>query len=166
MLIDLDPNLLQLLVAGGLTLLGVIITAVIWTWAKVRTVMFWFGLSLLPIALYLLGLGPQVVDAYHTLRAWYATLSLTPLVWTGISLGGLGVALMLISRFVPARPRRKAGAVGSGAPPRPTAQRPAAVAAPARPAPAASSTRTTASQATPSDDLDEVTEILRRRGIE
>lgn len=160
----MDPQLLHVLVAGGLTLIGIVITALIWRAAKVRTVMWWLGLSFLPMAVYLLGLAPQAVGAYETLAAWYRDLVLTPLVSVGIGLGGLGVLLMLVSRVIPARPRKKADAAAStptvtrGSSPAPVAPR---VATPPTP------TRASASQATPADrDLDEVTEILKRRGIE
>ena len=163
----MDPNLLHLVVAGGLTLVGIVITAIIWRAAKVRTVLWWLGLSLLPIAVHLLGLSPQVVGAYETLRAGYAVVSLTPVVWVGIVLAALGVLLMLVSRFVPPRPRRQPAAPASPPPTSPAAPTPAVSARtdsrPAAPQPR----RTSASQPTPADsDLDEVTEILRRRGIE
>lgn len=162
----MDPNLLAPLVAGGLTFIGIVITALIWRAAKVRTVMWWLGFSLLPIAVYLLGLAPQVVGAYDTLVAWYRDLTVTPLVWVGAGLGALGVLLMLVSRVVPARPRKTADAAASGpaavtrgGAPGPAAARPAAV--------QSAPQRTAASQPTPPDaDLDEITEILRRRGIE
>ncbi len=156
----LDPVLLQLIVAGGLTLLGIVVTALIWKRAKVRTVVWWLGLSLVPISIYLLGLAPQVIGAYETLRLWYGTLTLTPVVWVGVALFGLGLLLMIVSRLLPDRPRHKPAPAASSAPSRP--------AAPAYPAAPATQTRPLpAHQSTPSDaDLDEVTEILRRRGIQ
>lgn len=151
----LDPVLLQLIVAAGLTLLGIIITALIWKRAKVRTVVFWLGLSLVPISIYLLGLAPQVVGAYETLRLWYGTLTLTPVVWVGVGLFGLGVLLMLVSRVLPDRPRRKPATPATP----PATARPPAPATQTRPLPA--------NQPTPPDqEMDEVTEILRKRGIQ
>ncbi len=153
-----DPNLVALAVCAGLSLVGIVITALIWKSAGVRTVVWWLGLSLVPIAVYLLGLVPLAVDGYETLRRWYGTLAVTPLVWTGVALGGLGVLLMLVSRVIPARPRRTTAVP-------PAADRRAVPATPARPG--AVATRGPAGPATPSDsELDEVTEILRRRGIE
>lgn len=166
----MDANLLHLLVTGGLSLVGLIITVIIWRLAKVRTVVWWLGLSLVPVSIYLLGLTQQAADAYTTLRAWYDTLVLTPMVWTGVALFGLGVVLMLVSRVIPAKPRKKAGAAGGGATSVPAARPTPAVPGrtPSAPsAPAATQRRTTANQPTPADaDLDEVTEILKRRGIE
>ena len=134
----MDQNLLHLLVAGGLTLIGVIITAIIWRAAKVRTVVWWLGLSLIPISVYLLGLSQQTVDAYTTLRAWYDGLTLTPMVWTGFAALGLGVLLMLVSRVIPARPRKKRAAAPAvpaapASPRRRRAGRPLLRSPPARP---------------------------------
>lgn len=163
----MDPNLLQLVVASGLTLLGILVTAIIWNLAKIRTVMWWLGLSLVPIGVYLLGLGPQVAGAYETLRAWVAAVELTPMVWVGIVVAGLGVLLMLVSRVVPAKPRaRKADAAASGPGSATRSGSPAVKPTPTPPV-APKPQRTSASQPTPPDaDLDEITAILKRRGIE
>lgn len=159
----MDPQLLHLLVAGGLTLAGIVVTAIIWRSAKVRTVVWWLGLSLLPVSVYLLGLSQQVVDAYDTLRSWYASLTLTPVVWVGVVLFALGVVLMLVSRVIPARPRKAPVPAAPAASGRPATPAVTPGTAPVAPAPR----RTSASQSTPADaDLDEVTEILKRRGIE
>lgn len=165
----MDPNLLHLLVAGGLTLVGIIITAIIWRAAKVRTVVWWLGLSLIPISIYLLGLSQQAVDAYTTLRAWFDGLAFTPLVWAGVATLGLGALLMLVSRVIPAKPRKKrdAAPAAPAAPPASARGTSPALASRAPAQPAAPTPRTSASQSTPADaDLDEVTEILKRRGIE
>ncbi len=189
----MDPNILHLAFAGGLTLVLVIITALLWRSAQVKTVFWWIGLCLVPMAVYLAGLAPAVVGAYDTLRLWWGTLSFTPVVWTGLVLGGLAAALMLGSRMIPSesyRDRRAAkkaaksgavapgkgtsaaGAVGRGASgtavaprPSPAASSPAPAAAPA-PRPAAGSGATSGSgAASGTEDFDEVADILRKRGI-
>ena len=160
-----DPNLIALAVCAGLSLVGIVVTAIIWKLAKVRTVVWWLGLSLVPIDVYLLGLVPLMIDGYQTLRQWYGTLAVTPLVWTGAALGGLGVLLMLVSRVIPARPRRTPPDTVGATPDRRAVAAPPAPGSPVRPAPPAG--RGAAGPLTPADsDLDEVTEILRRRGIE
>lgn len=157
----MDQNLLHLLVAGGLSLVGIVITALIWQSAKVKTVVWWFGFSLVPISLYFLGLGGSVVDAYTTLRDWFLGLQFTAMEWVGFSLFGVGVALMLVSRVIPAKPRKKKE------PAPPSAVRAPSPAAPLTSTSAEPARRTSASQPTPADhDFDEVTEILKRRGIE
>ncbi|MBB1496298.1 hypothetical protein J4N02_09810 [Propioniciclava sp. MC1595] len=172
----MDPNVLHLVVAAVLTVVFVVITALVWSRAQVKTVFWWIGLSLLPMGLYLLGLAPAVVGAYETLRDWAYALQLTPVAWVGIALAGLSALLMLGSRLIPSesyRDRRaaqkekkaKAAAsgsarpqVGSGTPSRPAAQAPA-------PRPA-SQPRPAASKGTSGDaEMDEITELLRKRGI-
>ena len=46
----MDPNVLHLVVAGALTVVFVIITALVWKRAQVKTVFWWIGLTLLPAA--------------------------------------------------------------------------------------------------------------------
>lgn len=158
----MDPNLLQLLICAGLTLVGIVITAIIWKRAAVRTILWWIGLALIPIAIYLVGLVPLLIDGWDTLVKWYGMLTVTPVAMVGASLGGLGVLLMLVSRLVPYRKRSAAtgmtpAVTGAAQPARPLTPR----------APAAASNQPR-HQPTPTQEgeLDEVTEILRRRGIE
>lgn len=171
----MDPNLLHLIVAGGLTLVLVVITALIWSRAQVKTVFWWIGLTLIPMAVYLLGLGPAVVGAIQTLRTWWGMVQYTPMEIAGLVLGGLGVLLMLGSRLIPsesaadrraARKDKKAAAKGVTQP----APRPAVGSAPtARPtaAPAQAPAKPASRGATASKDaeMDEIEELLRKRGI-
>lgn len=169
----IDPNVLHLVVAGVLTLVFVVITAIIWSRAQVKTVFWWIGLSLLPLGLYFLGLGPAVEGAWHTLEAWARGLQATPMVWVGVALAGLSALLILGSRLIPSesakdrRAARKAAAaekkpVTNGGRPA-VASRPAspgATAAPARPAAPAKG-----QPAGSDDEFDEIAELLRKRGI-
>ncbi len=167
----------------------VIITALLWRSAQVKTVFWWIGLCLVPMAVYLAGLAPAVVGAYDTLRLWWGTLSFTPVVWTGLVLGGLAALLMLGSRMIPSesyRDRRvankaakagavapgkgtsAAGAVGRGASGTAVAPRPSPAAPPApapRPAAAGSGATSGSGAASGTEDFDEVADILRKRGI-
>lgn len=166
----MDPNVLHLVVAGVLTLVFVVITALIWSRAQVKTVFWWLGLTLLPLGVYFLGLGPAVTGAWETLGAWAAGLQLTPMVWAGIALAGLSALLMFGSRLIPSESRKdrraaaktardKREATGGSRPAvasRPTAQ---PTSAPARPA-------AQRPQASGGDaEFDEIAELLRKRGI-
>ncbi len=173
----MDQNVLHLVVAGVLTLVFVVITALIWSRAQVKTVFWWIGLTLVPMALYLLGLGPAVVGAYETLRDWALATERTPVVWVGLVLAGLAALLLVGSRLIPSesfRDRRaalkekRAKAVTSGAstgpaprtstgPATPAAR--ASTPAPAQPKPAASK------GGTGDAEMDEIAELLRKRGI-
>lgn len=150
-------DFVALAVSIGLTLVGLVITALIWSRAKWKTVIWWLGASFLPVAIFMLGLVPQVVGAWWTLSDWWRGLTFNILESIGIGVAIASVALMLISRVIPATPRKRAVKKDAGATPGlPSPVLPSS--APQPPAPA--------SQATPSDNFDEITEILRRRGIE
>jgi hypothetical protein len=153
----MDPNLLQLLVCAGLTLLGLIITALLWPRARWRTVIFWLGLSLLPIAVYLVGLLPTLVDLWNTLALWYQGLTWTMLAMAGVAIGGLGVLLMIISRLLPHKPRAKKTPAASDS--QVARQRPDYGSSP-------QGASTSSSTGATSADDPEVTEILKRRGID
>lgn len=170
----MDPNAFHLVVAAVLTVVCVIITALIWKRAQVKTVFWWIGLSMVPMAVYLLGLAPSVVGAYDTLRLWWGTLTLTPVVWVGVVLAGLAAFLMFGSRLIPSESRKdrraaaKASAKGAqqapaasprpGISPRP-AQTPGAT-APQQPSPGARK-----AGAGGDEEFDEIAELLRKRGI-
>ncbi|MFV0406015.1 MAG: hypothetical protein ACK5LN_04225 [Propioniciclava sp.] len=162
----MDPNLLHLAVAAGLTLVCVAITALIWSRAQVKTVFWWIGLTLVPMALYLAGLGPAVVGAYETLRLWWGTLTFTPVVITGLVLAGVSAFLILGSRLIPSesyadrRAERKAAKAAPSAPT--TTQRTRAAVAQKVTPPVAQ----TPPKATDDDDeFDDIADILRQRGI-
>ena len=150
--------MLPAIVCAGLTLLGIVVTALMWSRARWRTVVWWLGVSLLPLALYLLGLVSLLIAGWNTLVGWYQGLSLTPAAMVGAGLAALGVLLMIVSRFLPNRPRTKKKVAPADATPQLTRQRPVY-----------DTTRTSAggssATAASSDDL-EVTEILKRRGID
>lgn len=178
----MDPNVLHLVVAGVLTLVFLVVTALIWSRAQVKTVFWWIGLTLVPMALYLLGLGPAVVGAYETLREWAYSVQTTPVVWVGIVLAGLSALLMLGSRLIPSESYRDRRAAlkekkAKAAAPESSAR---GVAAGSRPAvgssaPTGSTTPATrpAAQPKPSAskggsgdaEMDEIAELLRKRGI-
>lgn len=165
----MDPNVLHLVVAGVLTLVFVVITALIWSRAQVKTVFWWIGLSLLPLGIYFLGLGPAAEGAWETLLAWARALQVTPMVWVGVALAGLSAVLMLGSRLIPSessKDRRAAARAArdkekvSGSSRPAVAARPASTTAPSRPAPARQG------QAAGDDaEFDEIAELLRKRGI-
>ena len=168
----MDPNVLHLVVAGVLTLVFVVITALIWSRAQVKTVFWWIGLSLLPLGVYLVGLGPAVEGAWLTLRDWAYALQFTPMVWVGVVLAGLSALLMLGSRLIPSesrKDRRAAARAGREKAKVPGGDRPAVAARPASSAPTSAPVRPAAApkaQAAGNDaEFDEIAELLRKRGI-
>lgn len=153
-------DFVALAVCIGLTLLGLLITAIIWSRAKWKTIVWWLGASMAPIAIFLLGLVPYLIRGYWALAEWANALTFNMAEVFGVGFATVAVGMMLISRVIPAKPR-----VRKVAPETPTVPlTPGRAVSPM--APVDPTTQMPASQATPGDDLDEITEILRRRGIE
>lgn len=170
----MDSNLIHLTIAGVATVVCVIITALIWKRAQVKTVFWWIGLSLLPMAIYLAGLGSAAEGAARTLYAWWNGLQFTPIEWVGLVLAGLGTLFLVGSRLIPsesakdrrelAKADRRARKAAPGAPAAPGAaveQRPAAPARPAAPGTPPAQGGGAGGDA----ELDEISELLRKRGI-
>lgn len=159
----MDPNVLHLIFAAALTVLGVVITALIWKSAQVKTVFWWIGLTMIPMAVYLAGLAPAVAGAITTLRLWWGTLTFTPIVWVGLVLGGLGTLLLLGSRLIPSESRADRKALEASSKPGKPAKgngRPPTKAVTPRPA------APTPQPAQGDDsDFDEIADLLRKRGI-
>lgn len=159
----MDPNVLHLVVAGALTLVFVVITALLWSRAQVKTVFWWIGFTLVPMAIYLLGLAPAAQGAFETIRDWAMNTQRTPIVWVGIVLASLAAVLTLGSRLIPSesyRDRRaarkdKAKAVAA------TSSAPAAVSKRPTAQPKPSASKASAGDA----EMDEIAELLRKRGI-
>ncbi len=153
-------DFVALAVCIGLTLLGLLITAIIWSRAKWKTIVWWLGASIAPIAIFLLGLVPYLIRGYWALAEWSNALTFNMAEVFGVAFGSVAVGMMLISRVIPARPR-----VRKVVPETPTA--PLASGRAVSPVTSVDpTTQMPASQETLGDDLDEITEILRRRGIE
>lgn len=170
---------LHLAIAAGLTVVCVVITALIWKRAQVKTVFWWIGLTLVPASVYLLGLGPAAEGAARTLRQWWSTLNYTPAVWAGVALAAVAVFLMLGSRVLPSessrdrRAARKAAAKSGPAPQSPAAATTPSPARPVTAGPQAAAGATKApgkasgqAPAAGGDaEMDEIAELLRKRGI-
>ncbi|MBK8462610.1 MAG: hypothetical protein IPL36_06170 [Nigerium sp.] len=160
----MDPNVLHLIIAAALTVVGVVITALIWKSAQVKTVFWWIGLTMLPMSVYLAGLAPATAGAVTTLRLWWGTLTFTPIVWIGLVLGGLGTLLLLGSRLIPSESRADRKALPASPPRKPARGngRPAKAVAPRPAAPAASGPQPAQGD---DSDFDEIADLLRKRGI-
>ena len=170
----MDSNLIHLIIAGVATVACVVVTALVWKRAQVKTVFWWIGLTLVPMAIYLAGLGGAAEGAARTLYGWWNALDFTPMEWVGLVLGGLSVLLMLGSRLIPsesakdrreaAKAERQAAKVERGKPAAGLAPR-AAAPAPQTQAQPPSSAPAKAAPAGADNEFDEISELLRKRGI-
>jgi hypothetical protein len=89
----------------GWTLLGLLIVVVLWPRASWKAILAWLGLTLLPLGLYLVGLAQHLIDAWNALALWWQGLVFTVPVLAGLSVLGLAVLLLLVSRLIPYRKR-------------------------------------------------------------
>ena len=136
--------------AATLTLLGLA-----WTWFAFRrgdaaAGLRALGVTMLPVAAWLTGTLEMFTEIAGSVTDWATSLVFNPLTWGGIGLAGSGVALIVLSGIL--RDRQRAG----GNDPAPRTR---------RPLPEASSTRGSGSKAIVDDDLADIEDILKRRGI-
>ncbi len=94
-----------MIVVIGWTVLGLLLVAVMSTRSPWKAVLAWLGIALLPLGIWLVGLSQAAVDGWNTLANWWQTLVYTVPVLIGLSVLGLAVALLVISRLVPSKPR-------------------------------------------------------------
>jgi hypothetical protein len=147
----------------GLTLLGVIATGIAWRRGNKGRVVQGIGLALAPIALYFTGLLRILWDFVVAVVGWAGRIIFSPAVWFGLSLLGLCIVLWVVGGILARRGAAKAIAAGgasqstSGRTSRQVGGRPAK--SPGRPV-----AKTSAPPL--DDDMAEIEELLRKRGIE
>jgi hypothetical protein len=140
-----------------LTLLGLVLSAVVWRRKGATAGLRGVAWSLLPLAAALTGtlrLGWEVGDAVVD---WAVRLVFSPVVWLGIVLAGVSVVLFVVTGFL----RGRSAAAGGQAPAR------GQVTAERSTAPATAAKRPAAG-AGPAADVgldDDIEAILRRHGI-
>jgi hypothetical protein len=143
---------------GGLTLLGLILSWLVWRRRGAAAGLRMVAVSLIPLAAYLTKAVRMLWQIGSAIASFAANLLLSPQVWVGIGVTVLIVILFVVSGSLRRRQRGQvagpAAPRAAGGPPPGKALKPAA-AQPGRGKPA-----------TPGDDdFGEVADILRRRGI-
>jgi hypothetical protein len=130
--------------------------------------------SLLPLAVYLTGSIEMFWKIGTAIGDFAASFVLSPKVWSGVAVAALAAALFVVS--APIKRRRRRAQAGGGAEPAASAQpgalEPGPKGQPDKKAPAGTrpgaletSPRRAAKSTAADDDMREVEEILRRRGI-
>lgn len=156
-----DANTVLLPICVGLTLLGVIGTGLAWRKENKGRVLQGAALAITPVGLYFTGLLRVVWNMVADIAGWAARLAFSPLVWLGFGLLALSVVLFVVGgvatkKLGPSRSdqRRTEGsdkrAVGSGQ--QPTATK--------------GSQRDSKQQPPIDDEMKEIEELLKSRGIE
>ncbi len=149
---------------GGLTLAGLVASVLMWRRRGAAAGLRGVAWSLLPLAAYLIG-AIELLWRFGTAIASFATsFVFSPKVWAGVIVAGVSAGLFAVSGGLRRRRARKAGA---GQPPgRPVLTQAGA----GKPGKAPTRGEGTAlapgkGKAADDDDLGDVAEILRRRGI-
>ena len=138
-----------------------------------RALLAGIGFTLLPLGLFLTGMSDLLVSGIESLIAWVDRTGWTNTMSWGAGIGGLGILLIAVARFLPgAKPHQDQE---DGTPrERPAAQKPKAkpavtkggqqTAQAARPAPKPGGAASR-KDAGGDEDLDEIEAILKKRGI-
>lgn len=87
------------------TVLGLLLVAFLWTRSPWKAVLAWLGITLIPLGVWLVGLSQAAIDGWNTVALWWQGLVFTLPVLIGLSILGLAIGLLVISRFVPTRKR-------------------------------------------------------------
>lgn len=143
---------------GGLTILGLILSWVVWRRRGAAAGLRWVAISLLPLAAYLTHAVKMLWQIGSAIGSFATSFLFSPQVWSGIALTGVAIVLFVVSGTMRRGRGRKSGAAaadGAGGPAGRSAGAPAGKALkPAKSkAPAAD------------DDLGDVADILRRHNI-
>ncbi|WP_298132261.1 hypothetical protein [Micropruina sp.] len=108
----MDISLWVMIIAIGWTVVGLILVAALWSRAPWKAVIAWLGIALVPLGLWLAGLSQAAIDGWNTLALWWQGLIFTLPVMIGVGLLGLAALLLVVSRLVPNRPRKRKQANG------------------------------------------------------
>src|SRR5215831_16044539 len=154
---------------GGLTAAGLIGSWFALRRRGPRAAARWIAWSLLPIALYLVGILQVLWRFGVAIGDFFGGLAFSPKVWSGVILAGISLVLFVVTGGLRGRARRRQekGDRDTAATKALSAAPPAAAAAAGAPSRAAAPVPAKRKGgATPADeDFDEVAAILRRHGI-
>jgi hypothetical protein len=155
---------------GGLTAVGLIGSWFALRRRGPRAAARWLAWSLLPIALYLIGILQVLWRFGVAIGDFFGGLAFSPKVWSGVILVGISLVLFVVTGGLRGRARRKQGKA------EPDSQPPATRALGAAPPAAASAGMASRPKAAPvpakrkgaaadDEDFGEVAAILKRHGI-
>jgi hypothetical protein len=150
---------------GGLTGLGLVLSYLAMHRRGFAAGVRGAAWSLLPLAAYLTGSTKMFWTIGIAIGDYAKGFVFSPLVWSGIALAGLAVVLLVVSGGVRSRKQVKQVKEASGAGTVATARTGGALAAATRSASAQLPQERKAAAASGDDDMKDIEEILRRRGI-
>lgn len=140
---------------GGLTLLGLIASWIVWRRRGAAAGLRWVAWSLLPIAAYLTHAVKMLWQIGSAIGTFASSFIFSPQVWSGVAVTGLAIVLFVVSGTLRGRTRKPGGSDGAAR----QASQPAG-------APAGKALKPAKSKAPAADDdLGDVADILRKHGI-
>jgi hypothetical protein len=146
--------------AGGLTLLGLIVSWLLWRRRGVAAGLRGVAWSLLPLAAYLTGAIKMLWQMGSAIGTFASSFVFSPRVWSGVIVAGVAAALFVVSGGLRRGRARKAKSA-RGAGPADAAGQPAAT----QPSKALKPAKSAKGKDSADDDLGDVADILRRHGI-
>lgn len=156
-----DANTVLLPICVGLSLLGIIGTGLAWRRENKGRVLQGIALAITPVGLYFTGLLRVVWNMVTDIVGWAARLAFSPLVWLGFALLALSVVLFVVGGFA----AKRLGASRSGQSAAEGSKKPAVDSG--RRTKGAESRQQASDQQQPIDDeMKEIEELLKARGIE
>lgn len=147
-----------------LTVVGLVLSFLAWRSRGAAAGLRGAAWSLLPLAAAMTGLLRVVFEVTESVSSWAVRLVFSPVVWTGLVVGGVSAALFVVSGFLRRRGGTRPTRAGRRArkAQRPTAAGPSAAAVPSTGPPPAQQQGTAAGQ---DDDMDDIEAILKKHGI-
>ena len=152
---------------GGLTAVGLIGSWFALRRRGPRAAARWLAWSLLPIALYLIGILQVLWRFGVAIGDFFSGLAFSPKVWSGVILAGVSLVLFVVTGGLRGRARRRrARAERDGEPTKALAAAPPAAASAAATRPTAAKAPARRKGSAPDDeDFGDVAAILKRHGI-
>lgn len=141
--------------AAGLTVLGLVLTVLLWRRRGAGAGLKMLGVSMFPMAVVLVGLQGILRELWNAVWNFASGLLFSPQIWTGLGLGVLGVLAIVLGHRITVR-RLKARSQGSTDTP--------ATGTTGEHKQIAPKTRQPGSS-TGLEGMDDIEEILKRRGI-
>lgn len=149
-------------VAGVLTLVGLVLTVLLWRRRGAGAGMRMLGVSLLPGAIVLVGLQDVLKELWKSVVRFATNLLFSPQIWVGVGMGVIAVLCILIGNRLTVRKLKEVGSTTTSSGSRPGVNG----GAKAKPgAPAKQVAAKNQKEPTGLEGMDDVDEILKRRGI-
>lgn len=148
-------------VAGALTLVGLVLTVLLWRRRGAGAGMRMLGVSLLPGAIVLVGLQGVLKELWKSVVRFATNMLFSPQIWVGVGMGVIAVLCILIGNRLTVHKLKEVGSTTtvSGSNPAVSGGAKAKSGSPAKQVAAKNPKETGL------EGMDDIDEILKRRGI-